>query len=123
MHVERGPIVKPTPKPFAGFPSGSLMLLPTPDQVRSYVERIPCGECRTVKQMREELASEHGAHFTCPVVTGIYLRIVGEAALEVCPAGCDPAIPFWRVVDPRSPLAKRLSCGPRYIWEKRRAEA
>jgi hypothetical protein len=31
--------------------------------------------------------------------------------------------PFWRVIEPKSALAKKLTCGPEFIEEMRAAEA
>lgn len=84
----------------------------------------PGGETREVQQMRRELAALHGADATCPVSTAIFLRTVAEAAWDDIEAGvpASDVTPFWRVVDPGSPLAKKLRAGGAWIAQQRAAE-
>lgn len=112
-------------RPFAGMAAGSKMLIATPEIVRRFVETIPSGETRAVADIRSELARGHNADFTCPLTTSIFLRIVSEAALDELAAGrpLQDITPFWRAVDPESPLARKLSCGPAFVEERRHAEA
>ena len=75
--------------------------------------------------MRRELAAMHGADATCPVSTAIFLRTVAEAAWDDIPESGKPVTavaPFWRVVDPKSPLAKKLRAGSLWIEQQRAAE-
>jgi hypothetical protein len=74
--------------------------------------------------MRRELAALHGADAACPVSTALFLRTVAEAAWDDIEAGMPPTAvaPFWRVVDPRSPLAKKLRSGAAWIAQQRAAE-
>jgi hypothetical protein len=112
-------------KDFAGVPAGAKLLISCPKEVEHYLRhRIPAGETREVQQMRRELAAIHGAGATCPVSTAIFLRTVAEAAWDEIEAGrpATEVAPFWRVVDPRSPLAKKLRAGSRWIEAQRAAE-
>jgi hypothetical protein len=101
-------------KGFAGVPAGARLLISCPMDVAMYLRtRIPLGETREIQQLRRELAAEHGADATCPVSTSFFLRIVAEAAWDEIEAGA-PATevaPFWRVIDPKSALANKLSAG------------
>lgn len=101
------------------------MLVLTPEIVRDYMLRIPKGETRTVKQMREDLAKSFKADVTCPTSSGIFVRIASESALEEIHEGAPigKIAPFWRLVDPESPVAAKISCGPEFIRERREAEA
>jgi hypothetical protein len=80
--------------------------------------------CR-IQQVRRELAALHGADACCPVSTAIFLRTVAEAAWDEIEAGkpATEVVPFWRVVDPKSPLAKKLRAGSQWIEQQRLAEA
>jgi hypothetical protein len=102
-----------------GVPAGATLLVPTPRIIDHYIRLIPYGQTRTVQQMRKELAIAHDAAATCPLSTGIFLRIVAEAALE---EGALRSTPFWRLIEPNSQIAKRLSCGPGFISRMRRKE-
>jgi hypothetical protein len=118
------PEVQVIDKPFGGAPSGAKMLIATPIIVKAYIEEIPNGSTKTVPGMREDLAARYKADFTCPLTTGIFTRIAAESALDDLNGGksVEDITPFWRIVDPTSPLAKKLSCGPAFIIERRAAE-
>jgi hypothetical protein len=112
-------------KDFAGVPAGSLLLISCPQEVEHYLRtRVPPGETRAVQQMRRELAALHGADAACPVSTAIFLRTVAEVAWDEIEAGtpASQVAPFWRVVDPQSPLAKKLRAGSAWIAQQRAAE-
>jgi hypothetical protein len=113
----RQPVVEVLDKNFADLKAGTTMLISTPEEVDAEVRTIPKGETRSVLQIRQALAKKHNAAGTCPLTTGIFLRIVCECALEDLAAGTpkQKITPFWRAVDPNSPLAKKLSCGPDMI--------
>ena len=101
-------------KDFAGVPAGAKLLISCPLEVAEYLRKhVPAGETREVQQMRRELAALHGADATCPVSTAIFLRTVAEAAWDEIEAGVPvtDVAPFWRVVDPKSPLTKKLRAG------------
>lgn len=118
------PSVSKLGKPYAGHGEGDKMLIPTPAVVAAYVETIPKGESRTMPQMREDLAEAHRADFTCPLTAGIFLRIAAELAWEQHQNG-KPLMkitPFWRVVDLKSPMAKKLACGVDFIVKQRKRE-
>jgi hypothetical protein len=74
--------------------------------------------------MRDALAKRHTADATCPVSTAIFLRVLAEAAFESLQAGAplDAITPFWRVVDPGSPLARKLACGDDFLRAQRERE-
>ncbi len=83
--------------PGGRFPAGK-MLIPKPLDVDSYVRKIKPGQIRTQTQMREELARKAGADYTCPLTSGIFARIVAEAAEEERAQGRSDTAPYWRLV-------------------------
>jgi len=118
----RQPKVERLDKSFGGMSAGSLMLVSTPREVQAFVNQIPPGRAVTPAEMRTQLAAAHGAVGACPISTGIFLRIVAEAAWDDLQAGREPVTPFWRVVDPASPLAKKLACPPAFVEKMRNEE-
>jgi hypothetical protein len=112
-------------KPFGGALPGAKMLVATPRLVDEYMRKIPAGESRSIAQMRTDLAKAHGAEISCPLSTSIFARIAAEAALEETETGVPLAevTPFWRVIDDKSPIAKKLSCGADMIRAQREREA
>ena len=120
----RDPKVVILPKPYGGVQAGSKLFVGTPRLVKQYIESIAPGQGTTVSRMRDDLAAQWNADVTCPTSTGIFVRIVAEAALEELAKGTpESAItPFWRVVDESSPVASKLSCGPAFIRRMRASE-
>ena len=118
------PVVKPLDRRFAGHNPGDLMLISTPRAIKARIRRLRPGTALTIAEFRDRLADSADADFTCPLSTGIFLRIVAESALEEMQAGSpvDEITPFWRAIEPDSALASKLSCGPQFITRMRRSE-
>ena len=116
--------VKPSPNGFADIKAGQMMLLPTPRLLDGFIRTIPKGTSLTGRPLREALAVTEGAEIACPVVTGICLRIVAEAADEQLAAGVAPeeVTPVWRALAADAPTFKKLENGPARLLEQRRAE-
>ncbi|MCZ8149323.1 MAG: hypothetical protein O9325_15935 [Roseomonas sp.] len=107
-------------KPFAGVGAGEKLFIASPPLLDARIRAVPAGRTLDPVALRAELARENGAAATCPTSTAIFLRIVAERALERMEA--DPT-PFWRVIAPDSPLARKLTCGPDFIRHRRALDA
>ena len=105
---------------FADIPSGSNMLIATPKIIDKYIQEIGVGKRINIKTLRKDLAIAHNADFTCPVTTGIFLRVVAEANYEKLQQGkhLQEITPFWRVIEPNSALAKKLTFGQDFLLEQ-----
>ena len=116
--------IKTIDKKFADIPKGSRMLIASPPIIDEYVKSILFGEFIEPLKMRDDLAKKFQADKTCPVTTGIFLRIVSEASYEEYDTGIDldAITPFWRMVNPNSKLAEKLACGIDFITEKQMQE-
>ena len=116
--------VEVTDKKFADIPEGAKMLVATPRIVEEYVKNIPEGSSSTLQQMSQDLAREYGAEYSCPITSGIFLRIVAEHAYEELQTGkpVDEMAPFWRIIDSKAPAAKKLTFGMDFLKEERRKE-
>jgi hypothetical protein len=119
------PHVSVLDKPFAGVPAGARLFVASPTLVRDYMSAIPAGQSRTIVAMREEFAARNEAKATCPMTASIFARIAAEAACEDMAGGKRPddVTPFWRLIDPNSPLAHKLTCGAAFIRQMRATEA
>lgn len=117
-------IVKKVEKDFADIPAGAKMLIATPKIIDEYVRQIPKGKSGSLATMRKDLAVEYGAEYTCPVTSGIFLRIVSEAAHEQIEKGTPltKVAPFWRIIDEKSALNKKLSFGQSFVKQQRKKE-
>ena len=111
-------------KPFADIEAGEKMLIPTPKIVDAYIRQIPKGKETTMAQMRKDLAAEYHAHKTCPLTSGIFLRIVAEAAHEELTQGkpISKITPYWRIMDEKSNAAKKLTVGVDFLKQQRKKE-
>ena len=121
---DKEPLVKINPKSWSDMPKGIKMFLPTPKIVDQYVFNIPKGKFNDVKSLRKEMAKDFNAEMSCPMVTGIALRIVSEASYEEYNAGIDldAITPFWRMVNPYTTLAGKLACGIDFISQRQMDE-
>ena len=82
MNDGREPQLERADKSFAGIKEGQMMLIPTPKLIEEYIRQVPEGTSVDSTTIRKDLALEHGTEVTCPLTTGIFLRIVAEAAYE-----------------------------------------
>lgn len=118
----REALVEVVQKTTPAMKAGQKMLIPTPAEIDEVVRTIPKGQVMAMADLRDRLAQNHEADVTCPLTTGIFLRMAAEYALQEMAQGKEDVMPFWRVVDPKSPLAKKLPCGPDFIASHRAAE-
>ena len=122
LNVDRSFVVKRLDKNFSDMKVGENMLIATPKIIDEYIKQIPKGININIKTLRNDLALTYNADTTCPVTTGIFLRIVSEAAYEDFLNGEKNITPFWRVVDHESKTASKLACGINFIKKQRREE-
>lgn len=124
LNVDKAAEVKKNDYDFADIPAGSKMLIATPMILDNYIRQIPKGHFADIKQIRKDLAAEYKAQYTCPVTTGIFIRIVAEAAYEEIEKGkpLSKVTPFWRALSAKSPSAKKLSFGIRFLLDQQKKE-
>jgi hypothetical protein len=120
LNEHKEPKIKRIDIDFADIPSGSMMFIATPKIIDQYIQEIGVGKLIDIKTLRKDLALEHNADYTCPVTTGIFLRIVAEANYEKLQQGkhFEEITPFWRAIDPNSTLAKKLTFGQDFILQQ-----
>ena len=98
------------------------MLVPSPIEVEAFIQAVPEGSVSTVSQIRQFLAEKHSAKVTCPLTTGIFVRITAEAAEEDSRAGKPKITPYWRVVKDDGSLNPKLPGGTLRQAKRLRAE-
>lgn len=98
------------PKMAKRFGTGK-MLIATPLLVDNLVRQVTNGKLVTIGQIRERLAKDFCADSTCPLTTGIFLRIAAETAEEDLRAGKKEITPYWRVVRDNGSLNDRFPGG------------
>ena len=96
-HPSHGKIVEIPPKMQKQWGSGT-MVIPEPLKLDALVRTVKKGKLVTVPQLMERIARDAGADRACPMTTGIFLRIVAEAAEEDLREGRKRITPYWRVL-------------------------
>jgi hypothetical protein len=112
-------------KDFAGVKSGSKLHISSPQEIADELRKIRPGETVSLQQFRQKIAQAQACDATCPVSTSIFLRIVAEYAWEEHNERNVPLAdlpPFWRVVEPGTPLSKKLSFDQAWIALQRELE-
>jgi hypothetical protein len=120
LNETKEPKIKRIDIDFADIPAGSNMFIATPKIIDKYIQEIGVGKRIDTKTLRKDLALAHNADYTCPVTTGIFLRIVAEANYEKLQQGKNvrEITPFWRVIEPNSVLAKKLTFGQDFLLQQ-----
>ena len=120
LNDNKEPKIKRIDIDFADIPAGSTMFIATPKLIDQYIKKIGVGKRINIKTLRKDLALAHNADYTCPVTTGIFLRIVAEANYEKLQQGerLEEITPFWRAIEPNSALAKKLTFGQDFLLQQ-----
>lgn len=107
-------------KAWGGMLAGDKMYISSPRELDAAIRLLPSGEVMSIAELRHLLADEHGCAGTCHLTTSMFIRIAAEAAREQLDAGASPAdvTPFWRVVAPGSPLAKKMLVDDVWLAER-----
>ena len=107
-------------KAWGGMSAGDKMYISSPLELDAAIRLLPPGEVMSIAELRHKVADDHGCAGTCHLTTSIFIRIAAEAAREQLDAGASPAdvTPFWRVVAPRSPLAKKMLIDDAWLAER-----
>lgn len=122
MSTPAKPEVKLIKRPIsASFPAGE-MLIATPRVIDKAVRSIKKGKVISVLDLRERLAKQFEADYTCPLTTGIFLRIVAENAEFERSRGAQRVAPYWRVVQKDGSLNPKFPGGVNAQARKLRAE-
>jgi hypothetical protein len=103
-------IVNIPPKMAKRFGTGR-MLIPRPLDVDALIRKIKKGKLVTQDQIRKRLAKNFKADVTCPITTGIFVRIAAEAAEEDRRGGRKQITPYWRVIKADGSLNEKFPGG------------
>ena len=106
-------IVKVLDKGFSEIAAGEKMLISSPEKISEFIFEIPKGSFYTIKELRRKLAKKTGADNTCPVTTGIFLRMAIEQNMG------NVNFPYWRLIDENHPVVKKLNLDGNQIKNRR----
>ena len=85
--------------------SGDRLLLPTPLLLAEEISQVRSGHTITVSQLRNRLAERFGAARTCPLMTGMFIKILAGVVAEDLALRRRPRWPVWRVVNDNGTLS------------------
>ena len=106
-------IVKILDNGFSDISAGEKMLISSPEKISEFIFKIPKGSYLSIKELSRELTLKAGADNTCPVSTGIFLRMAIEQNKD------DVNFPYWRVIDEKHPIVKKLNLDKNQIKKRR----
>ncbi len=110
--LEKGePEIVETPAKMLKTCGPGKMLIPRPLDVDALIRHIPESKLVTVTQIRESLAQTFKVDVTCPLTTGIFIRIAAEAAEEDLEQGKTAVTPYWRVLQANGRLNEKFPGG------------
>jgi hypothetical protein len=81
--------------------------------VADKLRAAPAGKLSDLGGLRKALADEFGADACCPVTVQRHMVAIAEKG----------SAPYWRMVDPERPFARRMAGGPERIRERLSQEA
>jgi len=114
LEKEQEPKVVPVPPKMQKRFGRGTMLVPTALLVDAVIREVPCGKLVTATRIGERLAKDFGADTTCPLTTGIFIRIAAETAeedLRLRRRGGDEITPYWRVLKADGRLNEKFPGG------------
>ena len=101
---------------------GGTMLIPKPLDVDALIRKTGKGSLITTSEIRGRLAMDNKADVTCPLTTGIFIRIAAEAAEEDLRNGKKRITPYWRVVRDDGSLKEKFPGGVKAQVERLEGE-
>jgi hypothetical protein len=103
-------VVDVPPKMAKRFGTGK-MLIATPLLVDALIRKVEKGKLVKVRQLRERLAKDFKVDSTCPLTTGIFVRIAAETAEEDLQMGKSEITSYWRVIRDDGSLNEKFPGG------------
>jgi alkylated DNA nucleotide flippase Atl1 len=111
-HASHGTICDLPPAQRKGaYKACARLLIPKPPDVEALMRRVPKGRVVTTGALRSALAKAARSDMACPLVTGIFVRLIGEAAEEDRAAGKARVTPWWRTIKDDGKLNDRFPGG------------
>lgn len=86
---------------------GTRMFLAPPLYYDKLMRKVPKGKLITAGQIREYLAKENNADFTCPLTAGIFIDIVAWASYQ----RKEDITPYWRTLKTNGELNNKYPEG------------
>lgn len=93
--------------------NGKSIVIPDADELAEAIHTLPKGMYSNLGLVRKSIAAKHDVDQCCPVTVQRLLVQFSES----------DEVPYWRVVDPEKPFAKRLVGGADRVREMLKRES
>ena len=122
---QRQPEIHILDKAKCGLVAGQKMLIPTLTDIEEALVKLTPGAVTSGVAFRALVAEPFGADGCCTFATNKALRSITEVACARIANGESPVdvLPFWRVIDSKSTIAKRLHLDAESLGELRLFDA
>jgi len=87
------------------------MFIPKPLDVDMLLLKVEKGKLVTVTQIKDKLAKDFCAAYTCPLTPEIFLWVSAETAEEDLKIGRKQVAPYWRVINDDGSLNEKFMGG------------
>jgi len=104
----KNPHLTEAPEKWVGGQKGKKMVIPSALELDEMIRQIPDGQTKNINDLRAEYAAHHGADITCPLTSGIFLRIIAENAEEERAQGKKDVTPYWRVITDNGQMPPKI---------------
>lgn len=99
------------PERWVSGQKNKTMLIPSAWEIDAYIKQISKGKTITVGQIRKHFARQYKVDITCPLTTGIFLRLIAEYAEEQRAEGRKNITPYWRVTRDNGDMINKFPGG------------
>ena len=114
--------IRPIPPRMRKKAGCGTIVIPALREVDEIIREIPRGKVATVQHLSGALAKRHRATIGCTVTTGIFARMVANAAQEDLEAGHKKVAPYWRVLKDGGELNQKYPGGIAELRDRLKAE-
>ncbi len=87
------------------------MVIPAPLEIDELMKKVPENYVITTEQIRDFFNEKYDAVYTCPLCTGIFSKIVAEAAVEDLESGNTNITPYWRTLKSKGEINEKYPGG------------
>lgn len=116
-HDLKGSWIKMRPHAVRGEMVPQAMLMPSQQLLEDTLRGLPAGVAADLATLRSRMTELAGAEACCPVTTQRGLLAIAEDQVTRFADGAPRGdlVPFWRVIDPGRPLARRVAGGADFV--------
>jgi hypothetical protein len=107
-HACKAPHGKILEKKFAGHEPGSTLWISSCSEIADTIKQLNTRS--SLPELRKIIAGKNKHAVTCPLTTGLFFRIVANAAVESWQTGAsiESITPFWNAIEEMDPMWSKI---------------